>query len=151
MFQKIRSIFGMVKKMPRVPNPTKCLVDIKLSGQIHSFYLDLSFVESLNTALVSSCGGFFEHRYKKSGYAINLNNIDYVESFLDAIEIENGDVDGCSVWLADKEKAIRLGQVESFEAISQKLTNDFIQLGRHWFPKHQIALIVVQDSEKNES
>jgi hypothetical protein len=35
------------KKPPPVPDPSKCLLDIKLAGRTHSFFLDSEFADAL--------------------------------------------------------------------------------------------------------
>lgn len=152
MFQKIRSMFGMDKKTPQTPDPNKCLVDIELAGRIHSFFMDSSFVKSLRAALTAP-SGFFEYKFRNGGYAINLAYVDYIEIFKNAHEISNGDVDGCSVFLAGKEKSIKVGAVEaSLEQIyGMLLKKQFIHLGRYCFNRDEIALIVVQNDDKKVS
>jgi hypothetical protein len=150
MLQNLRSMFE--KKSPPAPDPSKCLVDIKLAGRTHSFFMDSGFADALQMALTSPpTSGFFECKYGRNGYAINLNIVDVVKFFEDAIELDGGDVDGCSIWLSGKEKSIRLGPVETFDSVSAKLAEEqeFIQIGQqHWFHKNQIALIVVQEKKE---
>lgn len=144
-----RAVFGMDKKQPQTPDPNKCLVDIKLAGQIHSFFIDSSFVKSLRAALIVP-SGFFEYKFRNGGYAINLAYVDYIEIFKDVYGILNSDVDGCSVFLAGKKESIKVGAVEAtLEQICEMLLKEqFIHLGRYYFNRDKIALIVVQNDDK---
>ena len=70
MLQKLKSIFRSKKEVEKLPVPGKCLVDIELAGQSHTFFQNAEFAEQLAKALPT--GGIFSYKTEKGGYLINL-------------------------------------------------------------------------------
>ena len=145
MFEKLKAMFGSEDEEKPAIVPGKCLVDIELSGRTHTFFQPIEFVEKLEQALPA--GGFFAFTSGRNCYLINLKLADRVEVFDEAIEIMGEDQDGYSVWLSDGKKAIGLGVVEqNFDHICVAANDDgqFIQIGRNYFNRDDVALIVLQ-------
>lgn len=100
MLSKLRAmLFDESTKDTKPParDPGKCLVKILLAREMHTFYMDISFAESLTKAMAlkkSTVGGagFLEYKtFKGSSYSINLACIKYIEICEDAYEINSNE------------------------------------------------------------
>jgi hypothetical protein len=152
MLSKLRAmLFGKSTKKTKSPvrDPNKCQVKIQLAGKMHSFYQEISFVESLTKAMTmqtstAGCADFFEFKNKKGhGYSINLRCIDYAKICEDVYEISSDDAPGYSIYLKGKEDPFVLGEL-SAEQVDTNLVDQgiqFLRLGNYYFKRDEVALI----------
>lgn len=152
MLSKLRAmLFDESTKDTKPPaqDPGKCLVKIRLAGEMHTFYQDISFVESLTKAmawktLTAGGAGFLEFKTPKgSGYSINLGCINYVEICEDVYEIKSAEAPGYSIYLKGEEYPFKLGELPA-EQVDINLVDQgirFLRLGNHYFKRDEVILI----------
>ncbi|MFA6062940.1 MAG: hypothetical protein WC736_10095 [Gallionella sp.] len=148
MLQKLKMMFSVAPKEISTPDPDKRVMYVQLAGKLHTFYQEVSFIERLvNAAQSSTTGGFITLKSRSATYAINLNAISYIEVPEESYEITHGDVPGCSVYLAGKDRPFELGElsVNQFDLAIEDSSKNFICLGNCCFNRSEVALIVLSE------
>ena len=153
MLKKIMAIFAVNDEVnSKLPADSgKCLVEIELAGNLHTFYQDLDFIDCLSAAMkTSKPGDFLVYSSSTGSYAINLDYVGFINIPGEVIPIASNDALGYSVLLAGKSVPIILGEL-SADQVSEDFTDStqqFIKLGSHYFNRAEVVFIVCKGGEK---
>lgn len=127
-----------------LPDVTRQLVNIRLAGVEHKFYLEVGFAEELQQALnapAPESGLFLYDTENGAGYAINWDCIEHVHIPTEFKPVEDQDAEGVSIFLIGENKPIRVGHVDTKDRIS-KPESQFLKFNNHYFNKDEVALLV---------
>lgn len=142
----LKSIFSKSNHTEdQLPDPSNCMVNISLGGEVHSFYLPEDFAERLSNALEQpNVEGLFTYDHENGDwYAINLDYVGYVSVLKEGEGFESNDDEGYTVYLQGEIHTIPFEEVgEANIYIRDGLESPFIKIGSHYFNRGDVVMVL---------